>query len=635
MLKRGLLIFLLILPIVVAQTENYNDKTDLTIQYTSNGEINLQGSNGFDYLKTQLYLFPKTSQRQEVLSLTTNPPSDIGTDQIIYTWNSFQPNLEYSLTSQIKTKNQIYPVAHESFPIQNLDQEYEKYLEAGEIIDITPEIVNKASQLIGGETDLYTAVHKIAEWVNEGVEYDLNTVTADAALKSSWVLQNGEGVCDEITSLFISLLRSVGVPARFVSGIAYSNLNYGFENHGWAEVYFPNQGWVPYDVTFTQFGWIDPGHVTLSRSLDAGQTSVKYSWKSKNTELISSNFENNVQIVSEGQKIQLPFDMQIKVLVNEVGPGSYVPIQVIIENPYDKYLSDTISITKAPSLPLGGNQKTALLKPSQEKSIFFIVQVSDDLDSGYTYTSQIEAKDLIGKTKSTNLKFSSNDDTIKKSQAQEMISKLEEKEDKSYSEEISLNCNQEKKYYYDFEEPKVICEVKNIGNTFLTNVEICLEEDCQTKDLKIGVKELITFENVEKKSKLTATVKKDSIDLLSEISLKILQEPDLIITGFQVPKELDYNTEFNISFVLSSDAIVKDIKINIPGLKPLTSEKTQKAQTIIISANSKKFISENVEVKITYKDEYDREFEIKKQAEIKINNLPWHAKIMAFFKKLF
>lgn len=634
-MKRALILFLLILPLVSAeQIENFNDKTDLTIKYTSEGEMNLQGSSGFDYLTAILYLFPRESQRQEVLSLTTNPTASKTDTDITFIWDDFQEKLTYTLDSDVKTTNQIYPVSPTPFPIRDLDPHYEQYLAAGKIIDITPEIIIKASQLTAGETDLYTAVFKVADWVNKGVEYDLNTLTANASLKSSIVLQSGEGVCDEITSLFISLLRSVGIPARFVSGTAYSNLNYGFENHGWAEVYFPDQGWVPYDVTFTQFGWIDPGHLELAKSLDAGQTTVNYSWRAQNTELVSSEFNNEPTITQTGNQIDPPFNMQIKTLVNNVGPGSYVPIEVTIENPYNKYVSNTVVITKAPS-QLDDNQQAVLIKPSQGRPVYFITQVSSDLNSGYIYTSKIEAKDLFGKRAETELEFASTYDIITKDEAQEMIRDLIESEEKSYSEQLSLTCQPQKNYYYDFEEVTIICEVKNTGNVFLEEVEICLEGDCQQKDLRIGIKEQITFNNAPKQNQLEATAKKDDIDLSTIISLEILQEPDLVLTGIQYPTEIRYGEDFELTFVLSSDAIIKNVVLKISGLQNIQIEKTQKAQTFVVNTNSKNFVGGEIDMTITYKDEHDREFEIKEKAGITIENLPWYAKIIAFFKKLF
>ena len=165
MKKSLVLILLLIIPLVIAQPENYNDRSELVIDYSSEGNINLEGSDGFGSLNVMLYLFPRESDRQEVINLAATPLAQKSDDEILFTWSEFLNQFEYRVTSQVSTKNKVYPVPHIDFPIKDLDPMYEEYLGAGEIIDITPAIVNRASEIIGGENDLYTATYKLGEWV--------------------------------------------------------------------------------------------------------------------------------------------------------------------------------------------------------------------------------------------------------------------------------------------------------------------------------------------------------------------------------------------------------------------------------------------------------------------------------------
>ena len=44
---------------------------------------------------------------------------------------------------------------------------------------------------------MYSGVFNIAEFVRSNIKYDLNTITAKAVQKSSWVYFNKKGVCDE------------------------------------------------------------------------------------------------------------------------------------------------------------------------------------------------------------------------------------------------------------------------------------------------------------------------------------------------------------------------------------------------------------------------------------------------------
>ena len=63
-----------------------------------------------------------------------------------------------------------------------------------------------------------------------------------------YVLENGHGDCGQVSLLNITLLRSLGIPARWESGWM---LHPGEKNlHDWGEIYFEGTGWVPCDVSF-------------------------------------------------------------------------------------------------------------------------------------------------------------------------------------------------------------------------------------------------------------------------------------------------------------------------------------------------------------------------------------------------
>jgi len=163
------------------------------------------------------------------------------------------------------------------FPIKELLDELEIYTRPSATVDSdNKEIIRLASVLAEGEDDLYQVAFKLAEWTKNNVKYDLSTLTASVSQKASWVLRNREGVCDELTNLFIAMARSLGIPAKFVSGIAYTNSPLFEEEwgpHGWAEIYFPGYGWIPFDVTYGEFGFIDPGHIKSKEALDADEPS--------------------------------------------------------------------------------------------------------------------------------------------------------------------------------------------------------------------------------------------------------------------------------------------------------------------------------------------------------------------------
>lgn len=67
----------------------------------------------------------------------------------------------------------------------------------------------------------------------------------------TYVVAEGHGDCGQVALLYISLMRSLGVPARWESGWM---LHPGEKNlHDWAEVYFEGIGWVPVDPSFGRY----------------------------------------------------------------------------------------------------------------------------------------------------------------------------------------------------------------------------------------------------------------------------------------------------------------------------------------------------------------------------------------------
>ena len=76
-----------------------------------------------------------------------------------------------------------------------------------------------------------------------------------------FLFETKEGYCDNFSSSMVVLLRSIGVPARWVKGFAegtyqdsptQTTTKYVIKQsdaHSWVEVYFPGSGWVPFEPT--------------------------------------------------------------------------------------------------------------------------------------------------------------------------------------------------------------------------------------------------------------------------------------------------------------------------------------------------------------------------------------------------
>lgn len=109
-------------------------------------------------------------------------------------------------------------------------------------------IITLTKGLIGQETNPFLQLQKIFSYIS------LNYPWAGAREYSTidciplYVLDNRHGDCGQVSLLFISMCRSIGIPARWQSGWM---LHPGSENlHDWAEAYIEGVGWIPVDQSF-------------------------------------------------------------------------------------------------------------------------------------------------------------------------------------------------------------------------------------------------------------------------------------------------------------------------------------------------------------------------------------------------
>lgn len=70
----------------------------------------------------------------------------------------------------------------------------------------------------------------------------------DVATSAAQAFAGGCGVCQDHTHTFLACARSLGIPARFVSGYLYRENSAALASHAWAEAWLDN-AWYSFDVT--------------------------------------------------------------------------------------------------------------------------------------------------------------------------------------------------------------------------------------------------------------------------------------------------------------------------------------------------------------------------------------------------
>lgn len=118
--------------------------------------------------------------------------------------------------------------------------------------------VYKAAELCTGKKGTIEKAAAMFEYVTSHISYDKELA---ASVKSGYIpdpdttLESGKGICFDYASLFASMCRSQGIPAKLVMGYVRGDVY-----HAWNEIYTEETGWITVDLFLDKGGWelLDP-----------------------------------------------------------------------------------------------------------------------------------------------------------------------------------------------------------------------------------------------------------------------------------------------------------------------------------------------------------------------------------------
>ncbi len=105
-------------------------------------------------------------------------------------------------------------------------------------------VSDAAREIVGDSRSLLEAAGAVVEWIYVNIEYERGWTTVGTPAER--ILETRRGVCQDMTHLAIALLRSLGIPARYVSGLLATQPG---ETHAWVEYLHPYHGWIAADPT--------------------------------------------------------------------------------------------------------------------------------------------------------------------------------------------------------------------------------------------------------------------------------------------------------------------------------------------------------------------------------------------------
>lgn len=144
-------------------------------------------------------------------------------------------------------------------------------------VPLPPEVRALAAESFTPDRPLLEAVLDLTHRIHEDFRYDPTATTVATPLEE--VLADRRGVCQDFAHLQIACLRSLGLPARYVSGYVLSRsldaieqvLEGGDASHAWVSIYLPDGGWIDVDPTNDKLPTRE--HVTVAWGRDFSDVS--------------------------------------------------------------------------------------------------------------------------------------------------------------------------------------------------------------------------------------------------------------------------------------------------------------------------------------------------------------------------
>jgi transglutaminase-like putative cysteine protease len=194
------------------------------------------------------------------------------------------PGDQYQVVS-----DEAYDAKEQLQKSQSVDQYPEDI--ASEYLQLPSTLPNRVKQLAQtitkSATGPYAKAQAISDYLKQNYTYATTGIPVPGRNQDfvdQFLFDTKKGYCDHFSSAMVVLARSIGIPARWVTGYAPGTLDSTYtgpdsryivrqkDAHAWAEVYINGYGWIPFEPT-PGFLFPQPVDETQPVTAHAGDTS--------------------------------------------------------------------------------------------------------------------------------------------------------------------------------------------------------------------------------------------------------------------------------------------------------------------------------------------------------------------------
>ncbi len=225
----------------------------------------------------EIRLFPHNFMNQDVLQhellISNNPAVDISYDcygNRVGNFNTLDSHTEMTIESRmlVRVNHSLKIPEIDYTTVKDIISEKEKSIA---LLRLSyPEIIKKQNKIDAVLVKINWSNKTIIEIAQLCNQYIYRTFTYTKGITNiettlDEILDHKKGVCQDFAHLLLQLLRTAGIPSRYVSGYICPNdsgLRGEGATHAWVEIYTPKQGWLGIDPTNNI--WVMDNHVKLS-----------------------------------------------------------------------------------------------------------------------------------------------------------------------------------------------------------------------------------------------------------------------------------------------------------------------------------------------------------------------------------